>query len=81
MLIAVAAVGVVLLGMFLWFGVAVVFRRRFQFSIRSLLILVIVVAVPCSWLAVEMKKARKQHESVEAILSAHVPGDPISAPG
>ena len=39
--------------------------RRFQFSLRSLLVLVVVVAVPCSWLAVEMKKAREQKEAVE----------------
>ncbi len=64
-LIAVASVGVVVLGMFVWFGVAVVLRLRFQFSIRSLLVLTVVVAVPCSWLAVEMKKAREQMDAVE----------------
>ena len=35
-LIAVAAVGVFLIGMLLWFALALVFRWRFQFSIRSL---------------------------------------------
>ena len=54
-----AAVGVVLLGMFAWFGVAMVFRRRFQFSLRLLLGLVVAVALPCSWLAVEMKKSSR----------------------
>ena len=29
-----------------------IFRLRFQFGIRTLLVLVIVVALPCSWLAV-----------------------------
>ncbi len=48
-LIAVAAVGVVFVVMLLWLIVALVFRRRFQFSIRSLLILVVVVALPFSW--------------------------------
>ena len=33
---------------------------RFQFSIRSLLVLTVAVALPCSWLAAEMKKARQQ---------------------
>ena len=68
-LIAVAAVGVVMLGMFVWFGVALVFRRRFQFSLRSLLVLVVVVALPCSWMAVEMKKARQQKAAAERINS------------
>ena len=52
-LTAVAAVGVALVLMLLWFAVALVFRWRFQFSIRSLLVLAVVVAIPCSWMAVE----------------------------
>ena len=66
-LIAIATVVVVVLGMFVWFGVAVIFGRRFQFSIRSLLVLTVVVALPCSSLAVEMKDAREQRKAVEAI--------------
>jgi len=66
-LIAVASVGAFLLLVLLWFVLALLFRRRFQFSIRSLLVMVVVVAVPCSWLAVEMKKAREQKSAVEAI--------------
>jgi hypothetical protein len=69
-LIAVASVGVVVLGMFVWFGVAVVLGRRFQFSIRSLLALVLVVAVPCSWMAVDLKKAREQNTVASAIVGA-----------
>jgi hypothetical protein len=65
-LAAVASVGVFLLLMLLWFIAALIFRWRFQFSIRSLLVLVVAVAVPCSWLAVEMKKAKAQREAVEA---------------
>ena len=56
--------------MFLWFLAALVFRLRFQFSILSLLLLVVVVAVPFSWLATEMKAARKQREAVEEIEKA-----------
>ena len=48
--------------------VALIFRWRFQFSIRSLLVLVVAVAVPCSWLAVEMKAAREQATTVEEIV-------------
>ncbi len=69
-LTAVAGVGVAMLVMLVWFSVALLFHRRFQFSIRSLLVLVVVVAVPCTWMAVEMKIARKQREAVEAIRAA-----------
>ncbi|MGO9109407.1 MAG: hypothetical protein ACLP9L_09250, partial [Thermoguttaceae bacterium] len=66
-LTAVASVGAVIVVMLLWFAVALVFRRRFQFSIRSLLVLAVVVALPCSWLAVEIKKAREQNAAVGRI--------------
>lgn len=66
-LIAVAAVGFFLLGMLLWFAVACLFRWRFQFSIRSLLILTIAVAIPFSWLAMEMKRSKEQMKAVEAL--------------
>ncbi len=66
-LIAVAAVGVAFLLMLLWFLAACSFRWRFQFSIRSLLVLTVVVAIPCSWLGVEMKAAKRQKEVVEEI--------------
>ena len=69
-LIAVAAIGLALLLMLLWFIVAVVFRWRFQFSIRSLLVLMVVVALPCSWLSWEMKKANEQKEEVAVIEQA-----------
>ena len=66
-LIAVAVVGVAMLVMLLWFLASLVFRWRFQYSIRSLLVLVVAVVLPFSWLAVEMKAAREQHDSVEAL--------------
>jgi hypothetical protein len=66
-LTAVAVVGVAMMLMLLWFVVSLLFRLRFQFSIRSLLVMVVAVAVPCSWLALEMKKARQQKEAVETI--------------
>ena len=69
-LIAIAAVAVVMLLTLLWFVIALIFRRRFQFSIRSLLVMVVAVALPCSWLAVEMKKASEQREAVGAIKKA-----------
>ena len=69
-LICLATVGAAFLLMSLWFLAALVFRLRFQFSIRSLLALTVVVAAACSWLAVERDRARKQRETVEAIASA-----------
>jgi hypothetical protein len=66
-LTALASVGIVFVLMLFWLAAALVFRRRFQFSIRSLLALTVAVALPCSWLAVEMKEARKQHDALQAI--------------
>jgi hypothetical protein len=66
-LVALASAVVAILLMLLWFVASLLFRWRFQFSIRSVLWLVVVVAIPCSWLAVERKEASKQHEVVEAI--------------
>ena len=66
-LTCVATVGAAVLLMLLWFGVAVAFRQRFQFSIGSLFVLTVAVAMPFSWLAVEMKAARKQREAVAAV--------------
>ena len=66
-LIALAAVGVFLLVMLIWFITSLIFHWRFQFSIRSLLVLTVAVAIPCSWLAVEMKWAKENKKTVEAI--------------
>jgi hypothetical protein len=67
-LIAIAAVAVVMLVMLLWFAVALVFHWWFQFSIRSLLVLVVVVAILCSWLTVERQDATKQWAAAAAIV-------------
>ena len=48
--------------MLVWIAIALVFGWRFQFSIRSLLVLTATAAVPCSWLSWEMKKAGEQRE-------------------
>jgi hypothetical protein len=67
-LIAVAAAGAMLIAMLLWFLAAMLFRLRFQFSLRLLLALVVCVAVPFSWLASEMKIAGKQKTKVDELL-------------
>jgi hypothetical protein len=66
-LIVVATVGGTMLLMVVWFLVAVIFRLRFQFTVRSLLLQALVVAILCSWMKVEMERARKQEAAVEAI--------------
>jgi hypothetical protein len=71
-LIALASVGVAILSMLLWLAAALVFRVRFQFSLRSLLVLVFAVALPCSWLAVEIKAADRQREVVEGLKEVFV---------
>ena len=60
----IAAGSVVLL---VWFAVGLIFRLRFRFRIRSLLALTLALALVCSWMAVEIKKARCQRQTVEAI--------------
>jgi hypothetical protein len=66
-LTCVAVAGVAMLLMLVWFGVALIFRQRFQFSIRSLLVLTVAVAIPSSWLAVETKKAGEQEAHVREL--------------
>jgi hypothetical protein len=42
-------------------------RCWFQYSLRTLLIVVTLCAVSCSWLAVKLRQARRQRETVAAI--------------
>jgi hypothetical protein len=67
-LTAIAVVGATMLLMLVWWLAALCFPWRFQFSLRSLLVLTVVVAIPFSWLAVEMKRAREQREVAKGIL-------------
>ena len=63
-LICLAMVAAAFVLMFLWFLAALLFRLRFQFTIRSLLLLTLVVAIACSWLAVARQQAEKQRKVV-----------------
>ena len=69
-LIAVAAASTFLLAVLIRFVAALTLQWRFRLSIRSplLLVLVIVVALPFTWLAIALTKARAQKEAVKAIL-------------
>jgi Leucine-rich repeat (LRR) protein len=67
-LTAVAAVGFAIFLLLLWFLASLIFRRRFQYGLRSLLLLVAAVAVACSWLTTEAQRAIRQREAVAAIV-------------
>jgi len=69
-LIAIGVGGLAVLVLLLWFGTCLVVRRRFPYSLRTLLLLVLVLSVPLGWFAIEMRRARRQKEAVEAILMA-----------
>ena len=61
-LIALSAVGATLLFLSLWFAAALTHRWRFQYSLRSLFLIVVAVAVGCSWMATEMQQARRKRK-------------------
>jgi hypothetical protein len=69
-LIAAATVCVVLLLTLLWFLVSLVFRWRFQYSIRFVLMLALVVALVCGWFMAELHKAKTQRDAVAAAQKA-----------
>ena len=71
-----------MLFMLVWFATALVFRWRFQFSIRSLLVMAMVVALPFSWLAAGMQAAKRQAEVADWIRNAggEVTHDGLSYP-
>jgi hypothetical protein len=64
-LIAVAVVCVAVVVTALWGLVCLCLRRRFQFSVRSLLLFLVAASLPLGWFAWEMQRARKQRKTVE----------------
>jgi hypothetical protein len=66
-LIEVAVIGTTLSLMLLWFIGSVIFRWRFQFSVRSLLVLVVVVAIPCSSLGEWLHRSLQHRKTLERI--------------
>jgi hypothetical protein len=66
-LAAVLSVGFVLFLTLLWYTVALLLSWPFQFGIRSLLLLVVAVAAPFSWLAVEIQRTQREREVVVGI--------------
>jgi hypothetical protein len=66
-LVTVATVAAAILFMVLWCVASFLLHWRFQFSICSLLVLAVAVAVPCSWLSWEMKQAKRQKAAYDVI--------------
>ncbi len=66
-LLAAATLAVILALLLLWFAVALLFRWRFQYSLRSLLLVMLLASIGMSWFAVKMQRASRQREAVEAI--------------
>ncbi len=60
-------IGAVALSLLLWFLASVLFRWRFQFGIRSLLILPVIVAVSAAWVSVQKTQSRREQEAVVLI--------------
>ncbi len=57
-------------------------RRWYQYRLRTLLVAMVLVSIPCSWLAVKLNHARRQREVVEAIIkSGGSVGDARPVPG
>ncbi len=68
-LIAVAAVGAAAIVVLLWWIAGLILGWRFQFGIRSLLLYCLAWSVAVGWFAVEWKNARRQADTVEAIVN------------
>ena len=59
-LIAVAIAGLTLLLLLVWYVASIFVCWHFRFTSRSLLLLTVFLALPCSWLRAEIEAARKQ---------------------
>lgn len=66
-LVALALIGIAAVLMLLWLIVCLLFRWRFQFGIRFLLMLTVLVALLFGWPVAEIRKAREQRAAVEMI--------------
>jgi Leucine Rich repeat len=64
-------------------------RRWFQFSLRTLMIVVLIAAIPCAWLRSKIEQKRQERQTVEAILKSggdvkydyQTASPPATAPG
>jgi hypothetical protein len=61
------AVVVAYLGVLLWIIVRFGFQRRFQYRLRSLLLLTLLVSIGMSWIATAMQRTKRQREVARTI--------------
>ena len=54
----------VIIALFPCLLVSMFFGRRFQFGVRSLLMLAVAIALPSGWYAAQMRDAKRQHDAV-----------------
>ncbi len=66
-LIATAVIGLAALVMLLWWIAGLIFGWRFQFGIRSLLMLCLACSIAVGWMAAEMRRAERQAAVIEWI--------------
>jgi hypothetical protein len=66
-LLAVAVLGTVAIALPAWILLALVFRRRVQFGLKTMLMFVTLCTVVCSWLGIRIRQARRQAATVAAI--------------
>lgn len=69
-LIATAVLGLAMGVLLLWLLASLLLRWRFQFSLRSFLLLVVAIVVPSAWFAAELRRAESQRKTVAAIREA-----------
>jgi hypothetical protein len=65
--IAMATIGFAIVVIFLWTFCTLIVRRRLGFSLRRLLLLLLVFAFPFSWMAIDIQSAVKQHAVVKSV--------------
>ncbi len=57
-------------------------RRWLQFSLRTLMVLMLIWSIPCGWVAWKVRQAREQRQAVEAVMGmlGHVLYEPKGIP-
>jgi hypothetical protein len=67
-LTGVGLLGVAIATMLVWFLVACLLRQQFQFGVRTLLVLAVAVALPCSWMTAAIKKADDEKKTAASLM-------------
>ncbi len=67
MIAALATLGAFCAFFALWFLASVMLRRRFQFGLRTWVLVGLAVAEPLGWLHAELKNAQQRRDAIKAI--------------